>query len=98
MDQIQEYQKKILEKQKEALLISIYGGLMNSVSRSGGELTGLSIRFNDEEVLMVIKAQFPGKRMVSFVGSHSLAECFVKGTRDAGSDDLRWKVDRYAKS
>lgn len=72
------------------------GGLATGVNYSGGQLVGLSIKYSDYTVLMTLRAEFPGGRMVCFVGADDLPKAFIKATRKAGQDGLRWRKDRYA--
>lgn len=72
------------------------GGLATAVNYAGGQLVGISIKYTEFDVLLTLRAEFPGGRMVCFVGASDLAQGFVKATRDAGRDALRWRKDRYA--
>ena len=73
-------------------------GLSDAVERAGGELLGLSVRYGEFDVLMTVKAVFPGGQMVAFVGAGSMGDCFLKAEREGKQDQLRWKPDRWAKS
>ncbi len=73
------------------------GGLCEAVERSGGILYGLNVRIDSYEVLGVLKARFPSGAMVAFVGSETFAGMLIKAAREAGTDKLRWRVDKWAK-
>jgi hypothetical protein len=79
-----------------ALLKAVDGGLDAAVSRAGGELTGYSVKFGYEDCLMVLKAVFPAGPMVAFVGAGDASGCYLKATREAGSDSLQWRQDKWA--
>jgi hypothetical protein len=77
---------------------SLEGGLEAAVSRAGGELHGFSIKIGEQDYLMSLRATFPAGRMIAFVGADSMAQCFTKAAYAAGSDTMRWRVDKYARS
>ncbi len=88
-----------LRQQKRAL--STYriltGGLEAALYKNGAELVGLSVKCGVEDYLLTLRGDFEGKKMVCWVGASSLANLFTKAAREAGSNTLRWKVDRWAK-
>ena len=73
------------------------GGLHNAISALGGRLVGITIRTTQGDHLMTIRAEFDSGPMVAFVGSSDIANVLRKAFREARNNDLRWKVDRYAK-
>ena len=73
------------------------GALMAAVEHSGGVLLGMSVKFEPYEALITLRAEFPGGRMVAFVGGDSLASCLLKVVREGRRDGLKWRPDRYAK-
>jgi hypothetical protein len=95
MGKFDKYARSLIDRQSEALLLAVYGGLVAAVERGGGTLVGIGIRFGDEEVLLTLRADFPGGKMVAFVGAEHLPEGFVKATREAGRDQLRWREDKF---
>ncbi|MGB7067724.1 MAG: hypothetical protein WBF55_21495 [Syntrophobacteria bacterium] len=98
MGQVEKYQESRLDKEKEALFVAVYGGLEKAVERAGGILVRVAVNFGPVDCLIVISAEFPGGRMIAFVGSEDLAQGLVKATREASRDQLRWKPDEWAKS
>jgi len=83
------------EKRLRALGRAVDTELARAVSRAGGQLVGLTLKGGEFDSLMVIKADFPAGRMVSFVGASDWAGCFLKAVREAESDGLRWREDRF---
>lgn len=79
------------------VLEAVYGGLYDAVGRAGGELTGLNVKWDGAEVLLVIKAVFPGGPMVGFVGAEDLAGGLVKAAREAVTDSIKWRADKWAR-
>jgi hypothetical protein len=73
------------------------GGLVERVARAGGELQGLSVKYKDYECLVTLRATMPAGPMVAFIGAETLGGCLLKAYSHAGSDELRWRVDQYAK-
>jgi len=73
------------------------GGLEAAVARAGGILRGLSIRIDEYEVLVTIKAEFPAGPQVAFVGSEDVGGAMRKGMREAARDALQWRTDKWAR-
>lgn len=71
------------------------GGLESAVARAGGVLQGLSIRVDEYEVLVTIKADFPAGPQVAFVGAEDVAGALRKGMREADRDTLQWREDKW---
>lgn len=71
------------------------GGLAEAVEYAGGELTGLAFKISPWEVLLTIKADFPGGPMVGFVGAGGVGECMVKAMIEAKRDGVRWRPDKW---
>lgn len=72
------------------------GGLATAVERGGGMLLGLSMRINGFDCLLTLRAEFPGGRQIAFIGGETPAGCILKALREAKTESLRWKVDKYA--
>lgn len=73
------------------------GALMGAVEHSGGILLGMSVKFETYDTLLTLRAEFPGGRMVAFVGGDSLGSALLKVVREGRRDGLKWRQDRYAK-
>lgn len=71
------------------------GGLEAAVARAGGELAGFSAKMSGEDVLVTLRADFPAGRMVSFAGGETLGNSLVKAYREARSDSLKWRADKW---
>lgn len=87
------------EARKEKKLIAIgrvcEGGLIGAVKHAGGELIGLSVKLNQYDCLLTLRAVLPAGRMVAFIGADTLATALLKAAREARSDDLNWREDRF---
>jgi hypothetical protein len=75
--------------------LAVDHGLQAAVEHNGGVLTGMAVKTSDYEVLITLKAVFPGGPMVAFVGAPTVGDAFVKGMMDANRDKLRWRPDKY---
>lgn len=90
---------KVEEKQAkldQQLVRAVEFELQGSISHSGGILNGITIMIYPEDVLIVLKAEVAGRQQVSFVAAETMATGIRKSVRDAYSDRLRWRVDKYA--
>ncbi len=85
------------ERRSVRLQRILSGGLDGAVRRMGGELVGLSIKTENGDCLITLRLAMPAGRMVAFVGGFDMAECFLKAYREANSDKLKLKPDRYAR-
>ena len=72
-------------------------GLLDSVSRAGGQLLGFSVKYANGDCLVTLRALMPSGRMVCFVGAETLGGAVLKAARDANNDKLRWREDQYAR-
>jgi hypothetical protein len=72
------------------------GGLNSAISRAGGTLLGISVKWSEYDVLITVRALMPAGRVICFVGSETLAGALLKAYREAGQDLLKWRPDRYA--
>ncbi len=75
---------------------ALTGSLASAIERGGGLLCGMSVKINGYDCLVTLRAEFPGGAQVAFIGGETPAGCFLKAMREAKSETLRWKADRYA--
>ena len=80
---------------RDALIKAIEYGLVGSLEMQGIELMGIAIKYDAFNCLMTIKADIAGKRMVSFVGSDTMMNCFLKADSMSRNTVLKWKADQY---
>lgn len=93
-------QLEALHEQKQArrdkvVLLAVGGGLELALSKNGRSMTGLNVMIRGESVMGVIKVFEDGLHKVSFVGAEDMEGLFIKAFREAESDKLRWKEDKY---
>lgn len=80
-----------------ALIKAIEFGLSDAIVNQGAELRGIAIRYGEFDCLMTVKADFNGVRHVSFVGSDTMMNCFIKADAAAAGNRLSWSKDKYHK-
>lgn len=84
---------------ERAALSRVCGGqLQHSVGRSGGVLTGLSVKFREYEVLLTVRADLPAGGQVCFVSADRLGSALRKLDKMAREDALRWREDKWKNS
>lgn len=83
------------QRKLEAVYRALEFELAGSVEAGGSILIGLSAKMSAWDCLLTLRAVQGGDKVVCFVGSDSLANCFLKAVRDAQQDMLRWKPDQY---
>ena len=88
---------KRAESRRMLLEKATSGGLEAAVERAGGQLTGVSIKLNSYDVLVTLRARFPGGRMVGFVGSTDLGTALIKAMKKAGRDEVKWRKDKWGR-
>lgn len=82
-------------RRHQEIVIAVEYGLAAAVERSGGILTGFTIKYRVPDCIMVVKAVLAGRPQVAFVGSDDLGGCLVKAVRLGNSDKLIWRADQY---
>ncbi len=81
-----------------ALVKALEYSLVGSLETQGIELLGIAIKYDPFNCLMTIKADIAGDRCVSFVGSDSIMNCFLKADSMSRNTVLKWKADQYHRS
>lgn len=82
-------------KQDLALLKAVHFELQGTVAHNGYELLGFSVRLDEWETLITLRAMGEGERLVAFVGAETLAMAFTKAVREGKRDKLVWRVDKW---
>ncbi len=98
MTSIEEAERDQREMRRAMRLLRLCeGGLQAAVARAGGDLAGFSVKLSGYDVLLTLRADFPGGRMISWCGGSTLAHAIDKASREAKSDNLRWRKDKWVK-
>lgn len=82
-------------RRNQAVIRALEFELVGSLEACGCTLLGFSVKIEDWECLITLRAVVGEERMVAFVGSDSLSNCLVKCVMSAQRDKLVWKEDKY---
>jgi len=96
--QLEQALEERAKKRRDSEYAAAHGGLVDAVSRAGGILQGMSVRWDGVSVLLTLRARFPAGGMVAFVGGEELGPALAKAMTEARTDALNWRVDKYAKN
>ncbi len=80
-----------------ALVKALEYELVGAIAHSGGVLTGFSVKIDDFDTLMTLRAVVAGRPQIAFVGGDTLTSVILKVVREAYADKLRWREDQYSK-
>lgn len=84
-----------MERERQAVLLAVYGGLEAGVSKAGGELLGISVKLGQFECLLTLRAEFPAGPVVGFITGDGLAEVLKKAASAAARDGVKWRADKW---
>lgn len=87
-----------LRKYGQPVVYLLTGGIEHLVDASGGVFLGMSIRSAQGDALVVVRADFEGKRMVGFASGATAAGALVRLHTDLRGEGLKWRQDKYAKN
>ena len=84
------------EQISREVLAAVEFELLGACAHSGISLSGFSVKFSEIDCLMVLRGGEAHNRQIAFVGAPDLANCFRKAVREAYSDSLKWRADKFA--
>lgn len=93
--QLEQASEERNRRRRKKIVEAVEYGLDSAIEHAGGELTGIAIKYNGGDVLLVVKVVLAGKQQVAFVGADDLGSGLVKVVREGFADRLRWREDRY---
>ena len=82
-------------RRHQAVVRAVEFELVGALSSQGAELYGFSVKIEDFECLMTLRAVIDGVHSISFVGAEDLVGVMLKAVHLAKSDRLRWRADKY---
>lgn len=82
-------------KKRDKLVKALAFGIHDALEYYGAELRGISIKYDEYNILITVRAERGGIRAVSFVGSDSMINALLKLYAEASRDALVWKPDAY---
>lgn len=91
-------QEEQTRKYHAALANALDYGIVGMLQAQDIELLGMSIKHDAFNCLLTVKAVRLGTASVCFIGSDSIAGCFLKLVSDGRRDELHWRKDKYAPS
>lgn len=83
-------------KRHKALIKALEFDLSGSIAHHGGVLTGFSVKLEEWECLITLRAVVENVPSIAFVGSDDIINCILKAVREARRGKLQWREDRYA--
>lgn len=83
------------DKRVQALGGLLHYGIPEHFARCNVLLSGLSVKFSGVDCLVTLRAEIEGVPQVAFVGGSDLGSCLQKAVREAHTDALRWRVDKF---
>jgi len=84
-------------RQDAAVVAAVNFGIVNAVQLNGRELLGFSVRLEEWETLITLRAAEGGERLVAFVGAETLPGALLKVVREGKRDKLVWRADEWAR-
>lgn len=85
-------------KRRDALYKTLEFDLAGVIAFGGGELTGFAMNYEEFSCLVVLKADFEGKNMVSFIYSDTMTNCLLRAVSLGKNNRLKWKLDVWRPS
>lgn len=83
------------QKRRDALYKALSFDIVGALDYHGAVLRGLSIKYDENNVLLTVRADRGGHASVCFIGSDSIVNCILKLASEASHNNLHWKDDRY---
>lgn len=93
--QLDQAQEERTARANKALVRAVDFELQSAVALTGGVLTGFAVKIDDWQTLVTLKALVNDVPSVAFVGADSLKGCLLKAVREARSDKLSWRADKW---
>lgn len=85
-------------KKRDEVFKALSFGIHDALEYYGADLRGLSIKYDDWNILITVRAERGGIRAVSFIGSDTIINALLKLYAEASRDALKWKADAYTGS
>lgn len=89
-DELRRYGKRVV--------YLLNGGLPFLVEKQGGVFLGITLKGYEGDYLLVVRADFEGKKFVSFAGAATGCGALVRWEQAVRAKELKWKRDKWDKS
>lgn len=84
------------QAKRHALLIrALEFELSGALQQSGALLQGFSVKIEEWECLMTLRAFREDTNQIAFIGSDDVINCINKAVRAAKSDKIMWRPDKW---
>lgn len=93
--QLEQVEERRSTRLHEAVIRTLVYVFPSVLSGQGREWSGFTVKRTQYETLVVLKCVKAGVPEVAFVASSDIIHALEKAGREAESDKLRWRVDRY---
>lgn len=84
-----------VSRRHEALVRALEFELDKVLSATGKKLLGFSMRIQEWDCLMTLRAEEAGEQRVAFVGAEDVVGAITKAVRVARAGKLKWKEDKW---
>jgi hypothetical protein len=85
----------VAERRRTRIGLCVELGLVGSILRSGRTLRGLTIKYSEVDVLVVVKTVSGEGPEVAFFGAETMGGALMKAEREISAGKARWKDDQY---
>jgi hypothetical protein len=89
-------EKELVKRYARSTVYMLTGGLEHRVAGVGGVCLGISLRGVEGDCLIVVRADFEGKKMVAFTGGVTMAGALVRLEKGLRKNEVRWQPDKFA--
>lgn len=83
------------ERGRKALVRAIEYELDDSLRASGALMTGFSVRYEEYETLITLRAILDGTPSICFIGAETIKGAILKCVREAKQGKLKWRPDKF---
>lgn len=93
--QLEERRELRQQKRDRAVIKALEYELSDALGHAGADLRGFTVKLGSGDCLVVLKVVLAGKRQISFVGAETVIDAILKAVREARSDRLVFRADKY---
>ena len=80
---------------QQRLIRAIEYGLVTTLHNQAADLQGFSIRYEEFNCLLTLRADINGRRHVAFIAADTMMNCIIRADREAANNRLKWQQDKY---
>ena len=83
------------KKYAKSVIYMLTGGLNSLAEKEGAQLQGITLRLEEGDCLLVIRALVGERHMVAFVGGVTGAGALHKAHTELRAGEMKWVPDKY---